>query len=244
MKVSTEVVLSILRMASKYQVNALRRRALAHLNTMYPLTLHEWDKRVETSTMSVQSEVQASFAHESTFARAFAIAKAAREVAAPWLLPTALYECCQYDLDVILAHFARAREQDIAEADADTELHNAILVGAFKQVEATRDVLKFLITESPADVCEDPVACHEVRRICLNNIYSITFGSGDPLGIWDDGDWETYLDGMCTSCFALCEAEHNREREAFWRKLPLLYAQRTEQTWEVLKQWFDHDMAL
>ncbi len=243
MKVSTEVVLSILGMATKYQVHALRRRALAHLNTMYPLTLKEWDARTETGTMSVQSEVQASFAHESTFARAFAIAKAARDFAAPWLLPAALYECCQYDLDVILAHFARAREQNIVEADADVELQNAIVVGAFKQVEATRDVLKFLIAESPADVCADPVSCHEVRRICLNNIYGITFGSGDPLGIWDGDDWDTYLDGMCEECLNLCSARHKREREALWRKLPLLYAQPTEHTWELLKQWFDHDMA-
>ncbi|KJA21606.1 hypothetical protein HYPSUDRAFT_684571 [Hypholoma sublateritium FD-334 SS-4] len=244
MKVSTEVVLSILRMGTKYHVNALRRRALAHLNTMYPLTLDEWDRRNETGTMSVQSEVQASFAHESTFARAFTIAKAAREFALPWVLPTALYECCQYDLEVILAHFARARDQDIIEADADTELHNSILVGAFKHMEATRDVLKFLIAESPADICADPAACHEVRRVCLNNIYGITFGSGDPLGIWDDEDWDTYLDGMCPDCVKLSWEQHKRERLALWRKLPFMYAQATVQNWEVLKEWFDRDMAI
>lgn len=220
-----------LRMGTKYQLSALCRRALVHLNMMYPLTLEEWDMRKETGTMSVQSKVQASFAHhESTFARAFAIAKACMNAANTTSKSS--------------SPISRAREQDIFEADTDTELHNLILVGTFKHTEVTRNVLKFLIAESPADVCADPATCHKVRRVCPNNIYGITFGSGDPLGIWDDEDWGTYLDGMCSVCVNLSWEEHKRERKALWRKLPFLYPQPTEQTWDILREWYDHDMAI
>ncbi|KAF8207978.1 hypothetical protein K438DRAFT_1962244 [Mycena galopus ATCC 62051] len=43
------LIAAILRLSTKYNVDILRRRALAHISSLYPTTLQEWDLRKDTA---------------------------------------------------------------------------------------------------------------------------------------------------------------------------------------------------
>jgi hypothetical protein len=220
-------------MSTKYQVQALRRRAIAHLNLSFPLTLGEWDNRINCSTISIRREVFTTLPFRSTFEAAIAIVIIAQTENVPWILPAALYECCTYDLDHILFHPTWANGM-ISE-----EMKKAIILGAFKHREATQAVLRFLVTPASKD-CQQSEICLEAKRNC-NEIYAGCFPVNNPLSIWDDGDFEAYVDGLCEACNENCWRFHEKARCNIWNDLPDMYGLRP---WSVLEELYDTEMSL
>lgn len=235
MTVTTEVVLGILKMSTTYGVQTLRRRALAHLNTVYPLTLQGWDNRKQ-GTIQTQSEVYKSFGFTSTFAMAYAIVKIAKDYHIPWILPAAFYDCCGFDLDTISAHFKECRDA----GNEDEDLKDSLILGAHAHMTASGEIFRFLTIAAPED-CSNPILCLELRRVCTETVSSL-FTSNDPLGIWDDEDWNAYLDGMCSVCMEKCKAIHRYERQEFWRKLPNKYGDQ-HRNWAVLMNLYIHEFG-
>ncbi|KAF9475830.1 hypothetical protein BDN70DRAFT_209286 [Pholiota conissans] len=230
---SINCVLGILKMATKFRVKALRRRALAHLNLTFPLTLEEWDERATLSTLSFRRDANTSTPFQSTFESAIAIVNTAEKVDAQWIKPAAIYECCTYDPDHFLVNPVWNDGVTISE-----ELKKTIIMGAFAHRNATRIVLKFLVSP-PCKECEQPQECLEVKRGC-NEHHATNFPLSSPLSIWEDGDWEGFLDGLCQPCEAQCWEQHSHARHAVRKELPKEYG--LEESWGVLQEKYSMEM--
>ncbi|KAJ7720600.1 hypothetical protein DFH07DRAFT_972548 [Mycena maculata] len=87
------VVSGVLRLSTKYIVDALAQKALAHLSIAWPSTLKGWDAR-EDLARSFELETSTSGGH--FYPSPIAVINLAREVNAPSLLPAAFYDLCRY----------------------------------------------------------------------------------------------------------------------------------------------------
>ncbi|KAK7012786.1 hypothetical protein R3P38DRAFT_3585217 [Favolaschia claudopus] len=83
--------LGILRLAHKYDVPYLRRRALQHLDCIYPTDLLGYDSKVEPT-----------LDRDVPLADRLLSVGIAKEVDALWLLPAAYYDMCRWPLDRLL----------------------------------------------------------------------------------------------------------------------------------------------
>ncbi|KAH9931902.1 uncharacterized protein B0H18DRAFT_1083414 [Fomitopsis serialis] len=86
-------VSGILRLANKYDIEKLRGTAVEHLSSAWPMTLRGWDSREDLArTFEIESGMQRGFRYPSPVA----VINLAREVDAPQLLPSALYDLSRY----------------------------------------------------------------------------------------------------------------------------------------------------
>ncbi|EJD07217.1 uncharacterized protein FOMMEDRAFT_24647 [Fomitiporia mediterranea MF3/22] len=90
------VVSGILRLASKYEIDGLRSRALEHLSVAWPATLKGWDAREEFLGNAGGSVEEPRF-----YPNPVEVINLAREVNAPNLLPSAFYDLSRYPLEHI-----------------------------------------------------------------------------------------------------------------------------------------------
>ncbi|EPQ56778.1 hypothetical protein GLOTRDRAFT_75636 [Gloeophyllum trabeum ATCC 11539] len=88
-----QVVSGILRLSSKYLIDALREKALAHLSKAWPTTLEGWDAR-EDRARSYESDAGPPTTY--LYPSPIAVINLAREVNAPSLLPSAFYDLSRY----------------------------------------------------------------------------------------------------------------------------------------------------
>ncbi|KAH7926421.1 hypothetical protein BV22DRAFT_1111714 [Leucogyrophana mollusca] len=88
-----QTVSGILRLATKYLVDSLRAKALAHLGTAWPSTLKGWDAREDVARAD---ELQTGPSAASIYPSPIAVINLAREVNAPTLLPSAFYDLSRY----------------------------------------------------------------------------------------------------------------------------------------------------
>ncbi|KAJ7639620.1 hypothetical protein DFH06DRAFT_1302363 [Mycena polygramma] len=84
--------LGILRLAHKYDVPYLRRRALEHMGTVHPTRLSEWKFNSAKLRPPNSDELIQRMATIDT----------ATEVGALWLLPTAYYDICRKQLSIFI----------------------------------------------------------------------------------------------------------------------------------------------
>ncbi|KAL5537242.1 hypothetical protein ACEPAF_1065 [Sanghuangporus sanghuang] len=105
------VVSGVLRLASKYVIDGLRTRALAHLSTAWPSTLKGWDAREEANGGGGGAE------DERFYPNPVEVINLAREVNAPSLLPSAFYDLSRYPLSDIFQQCQR----NSSSSDALTE---------------------------------------------------------------------------------------------------------------------------
>ncbi|KAF8920508.1 hypothetical protein CPB85DRAFT_1372650 [Mucidula mucida] len=85
-------VSGILRLSTKYIIDHLREKALAHLSTAWPSTLAGWDTREDYARYAEQDPAQ----HGRVYPSPIAVINLAHEVDAPSLLPAAFYDLCRY----------------------------------------------------------------------------------------------------------------------------------------------------
>ncbi|KAH8081297.1 hypothetical protein BXZ70DRAFT_632781 [Cristinia sonorae] len=88
-----KVVAGILRLSSKYMVDSLRAKALAHLTEAWPPTLKGWDAR-EDRARSHEQETGAG--RGLLYPSPIEVINLAREINAPGLLPSAFYDLSRY----------------------------------------------------------------------------------------------------------------------------------------------------
>ena len=89
------VVIGVLKLSHKYQVEHLVRRSLPTFTAIYPTSLQKWDIRQTRRQWSALTEA---------YGRALPIfvINIARTIAADTLLPSALFECCAYSYEEII----------------------------------------------------------------------------------------------------------------------------------------------
>ena len=217
---SYDVVLAILKLSTKYEVAYLRKRALAHLCLSYPLSLDQWNRRQEVSTLAAELEVDA---WPGSTSKTLKVIEVAKKLDIPWILPAAYYDCSTASLELLL-NYSKWNDGSI---DLDTK--NSILIGYHKQATSTHSkMLEFLYCD-PLDNCMQKEVCGEERRrfYGATQQWSIT----KPLEVMVDGDWECYLGDLCELCLGVSKVLFEKARKEFWERLPEIYGL---PKWEVL----------
>ncbi|KAJ7648604.1 hypothetical protein DFH06DRAFT_996980 [Mycena polygramma] len=206
--------LGILRLAHKYDVPYLRRRALEHLGTIYPTLLSEYKESTPSEILSTLDERLAAIG-------------AATEVGALWLLPAAYHAICQYGLSGIMENkgWLALGEQD----------RKTYILGSEAQIRQFPTVLSFLsVSKQPGDdSCADPAKCNR-SRLRLNGLHSLMSArKTPPLDTFNERRWQTMGRGICDSCVEEAKTIYASARQKFWYALPEMFGL---PSWEELEQ--------
>ncbi|PPQ79528.1 hypothetical protein CVT25_003410 [Psilocybe cyanescens] len=218
-----EFILAIFKLASKYEVRFLRRRALAHLERVYPCSdIDDWDRREDFSTFSIERQEFHCHPVSSTLTGTLNIIELCTAYNVPWILPTAFYECCLYDMKTLLAH---PKWKD-CPGSLPNDIKTRIICGYLAHKEESSRVLAFLHTDLPH--CENEQVCSNIRRVELRKLCTVREQPRemqDFLGkVWDMSDWDEFVSqGMCNSCLSCCKALHRAFRQVSWDNLPAMY---------------------
>ncbi|KAJ7847656.1 hypothetical protein B0H13DRAFT_2405622 [Mycena leptocephala] len=203
--VDIHVVLGILRLAHKYDIQYLYRRALRHLGTEYPTSLADLDKDLD--------------ALNGTVPLGFTVIQAVAQVGALWLLRSAYCFLCSHPVHTIIEEageqwncLSPAQRQPSLRAD----LHR--VAGLVK-------VHKFLHTV-PVH-CEHPKKCKNIRFDVQKDLFAAILsahGSRGAIGHWKEGSW-TLLEiaGLCQVWLTDAKAKYSVARRKFWDSLPAEY---------------------
>ncbi|KAJ7656457.1 hypothetical protein DFH06DRAFT_471708 [Mycena polygramma] len=159
-KVELQEVLGILRLAHKYDVNYLFRRALQHLSTAYPSDLLE----TLTPTTSIEDTEAYTTAHHSE------VIEVSTEVGALWVLPIAYYWMCSPGLSPLLEENERPNHL------STDQLRNCLR--SHTPIAAMLHVHQFLRAELPP--CEEPQDCPARLRIG-NELLLDAVSRGEPM---------------------------------------------------------------
>ncbi|KAJ7077641.1 hypothetical protein B0H15DRAFT_861447 [Mycena belliarum] len=197
-KTDLAAITGILRLAHKYDVQFLRRRALQHLDTGYPTSLAVYEVS--------GGETFASDGLDD----ALRTIQVASEVGAPWVLPTAFYFLCYSDMRDILG---AAQWALLSPADQGTAISSYT-----RQRTACPPVLPFLripFTEG----CTALDACTAYKAAYLEDVAA--WNISDPLGSYKD--WTPFEGRICAYCLERSEEYHRRARKKLWDELPAVY---------------------
>jgi len=204
-----DIVTSVLRLATKYDVAYLRSRALAHLLSTYPTTLEGWKARDTVRTIPGVENTP------------FAALSTATEFDLPWLVPSIVYCISSHDM---------AKTLDGAEwADGTLELswadkkrclvaRNRILI---TQNAHALNIIKSRLPAAGADQppCteETPGECAETRMKCADIL--TRWGTAGFLDFWDE-QAPVMAKSFCPACLQSFEALQQRTVAALWEELP------------------------
>ncbi|KAJ7652836.1 hypothetical protein DFH06DRAFT_1418543 [Mycena polygramma] len=215
-KTDLATITGILRLAHKYDVQYLRRRALQHLDTGYPTSLAVYEvSGAETFSSDGLDDSLRTI-------------QCASEVGAMWILPTAFYFLCYSDMRDILAAPSYAR---LSGADQET-----VVISYTKQRLACPPVLPFLripFTEG----CTALAGCSAYRASYLVDVGS--WNISDPLGSYKD--WTPFEGRICAYCLQQSEEYHRTARKKLWEELPAIYSL---PPWDVLERMKAESLAL
>ncbi|KAJ6582170.1 hypothetical protein B0H19DRAFT_1061615 [Mycena capillaripes] len=198
-----EDTLGILRLAHKYDVPYLRRRALEHLEPTYPRSLPEYDGRKGI----INDE-------PSDIGRRIATIETATEIGALWLLPVAYYDLCKYELSVIMKH---PRWNALREKE-----RKSCLIGHSAQIRQLQKISKFF---SAVSNCEDSMMCNRLR-LAVTFVGNTQMGRSMtwPLDYWNDERWAALgtLE-ICGTCITEAKAAYATARMECWTGLPEMF---------------------
>ncbi|KAJ7648618.1 hypothetical protein DFH06DRAFT_1095390 [Mycena polygramma] len=211
-----EDTLGILRLAHKYDVPYLRRRALQHLSSIYPTQLSEYSSCSEAITHLKLSQAVKTIL-------------TATEVGALWLLPMAYYNTCQLKLVAIITnqYWRTLRENE----------QHACLLGYEALLRRFSRILDFLLAwKEEDDDCEDYIECNRRRFQLTARLQSdLSPFMQSPLLFFelDEEGWQSLFVGACHNCVEEAKNLHATARRAFWDALPEIFRL---PRWEELEQ--------
>ncbi|KAF7353919.1 BTB domain-containing protein [Mycena venus] len=222
-----DVVVGVLRLSHKYEVDCLRRRALIHLSSAYRTTLPESDNSIyygnQMDPSCPASDIR-SFEWPDNWTHDIVTIQLAREVDAPWILPWAFY-CLgivyyrEPDNDVF--HGASSNGVSVALSLQDRK---SIARGhKLQSISSAVDILRFLTDPIEIEGCTSPKSCYLKRlRAIDGNRENLRVYASIPLALWSKDDWKL-LEGLCPICLVVLKRTHRSARHAFWDKLPEMY---------------------
>ncbi|KAJ6631913.1 hypothetical protein B0H10DRAFT_1771180 [Mycena sp. CBHHK59/15] len=191
----------ILRLATKYLVEPLRKRALAHLSSAFPLILNDY-----------RSSPSWSIADEE-YIRVILLA---RELSIDWILPVALYRRCDC---ITPEQFLNGVHHDNTRLELTTAdktvylLENPRLRG-----HTTSAVLNFLWDPPVIPGCKSELSCSQSRTSTRQGFETWRNSGYLPLTIWGESDWDGL--GVCKSCLSAMKVVHAIVLQKFWDGLP------------------------
>ncbi|KAJ6556677.1 hypothetical protein B0H10DRAFT_1894722 [Mycena sp. CBHHK59/15] len=196
-------VAGILRLATKYDIAYLRRRALQHLNLIYPSTTFSWNLRRISGTIPS--------ADLDDIENLTTIIALSQQVDTPWLIPAAMYFLSTRPMEVLVA----------ANLSAALLAQCIILHGQLRQLEIMSIVCTF---GDPVDVlkCTTAEQCRRTRLRCMALIMSEEqVHPLDPISRRIAGV-DPMIRSLCAPCTAELEGDRRRNIDEVWDKLPQL----------------------
>ncbi|KAK6969094.1 hypothetical protein R3P38DRAFT_2588728 [Favolaschia claudopus] len=199
------VVVSVLRMSDKYQVDALRKRALLHLSSVFPTTLLQYDA-LEIDRPSV-SELPL-------------VLSLARDLSIDWILPLALYWRCadlSKNCHEPLQYLSTSEQSQLLTASwtLATALSSKILDFLWPTVVAGHE------------------RC-SASRFAWRRVAERWRQDSMPLEIWDEGCWNM-LSEVCHHCLRNMKNQEQSTRQAVWDDLPHVFGLRAWSELEKMK---------
>ncbi|KAJ6535747.1 hypothetical protein B0H19DRAFT_1184106 [Mycena capillaripes] len=201
------IILGILRLSHKYDVQYLYRRSLGHL------IADGW--YTTTPDQIVRSHIPTPPTASEVIDNAFALIAAANEVGARWLLPRAYYIASGYSSHLLLPHLHGSMR----------EYAQICLAAHPHLVRGTIAVNRFIALNR---LCETGDICAYTREELLLDLLNQVSEQMDldPLGEWSTRRWEQLLtasEGLCESCLTYARSLHKIHLYTFWEKLPSIF---------------------
>ncbi|KAJ7751707.1 hypothetical protein B0H16DRAFT_1840144 [Mycena metata] len=220
-----DTIIGVLRLAHKYDVSFLHRRALQHLSTYYCTSLEHYRQGVsESYTMGSTLD-----AHLKTI-------QISVEVGSLWLLPDAYYSLLGFGLEEML---------NAKSWRCLGEYERSVSLRPFShkiQSLPTSALISVLSMWKDNDLaCSAWARCNQVRLATIQHYDWDDDEECDLLNALHSYIWcELEDSGMCGTCLAEAKAEHERKLETFWRELPSVFGL---PNWSALEKMRDAALA-
>jgi len=197
------LVASVLRLSSKYNVEYLRERAIAHLTECFPTTLGEWNLRHNANIM------------ETFPARPFLVLQLARKFDIPAMLPAAMYCCaCTPDIKSLCDGITSI---DGSHIELDWEDKRSCLLARQKLYDAQRIRLFGCLLDLPTCARCDSGKLEYLRRLEHKSIQS-----GFPYPFQQKFDL-SFDQAVCKECYNRSFSSFSAARQELWDDLPSLF---------------------
>ncbi|KAH9479465.1 hypothetical protein JR316_0008059 [Psilocybe cubensis] len=238
-------VSGILRLSSKYLIDSLRAKALAHLSQAWPSDLRTWDAREDVSR---GYEIDGTPGYTHRYPHPFSVISLAREVNAPSLLPAAFYDLSRYSFSQIFEpaeddplyrspplpslsaldtrRLALGRE---ASQNAVTTLIQSMGNGQYIRHAQQHPTSSHSRKSSSGGVCVSAAACRKdftelVDLATQHYLFDRERGCYDPLYVAEElGQLKSAEFSECKACAKSLEAWAAREREKIWKMIPFWF---------------------
>ncbi|EMD38728.1 hypothetical protein CERSUDRAFT_122314 [Gelatoporia subvermispora B] len=230
----------ILRLATKYIVDSLRKRALAHLCIAWPSALKEWDAREDIARIY---ELENATHRGLRYPSPVAIIHLARENDTSELLPAAFYDLARYQVSQMYEPgegepLAQPPLADSLGADdarrlalGKEALQHAVpaliqSMGAAPHRDAAHPAHVHHRRKSAGAVCTSAAACRKdftelVELATQHYLFDRGPGCCDPLYVAEElGQLKSAEFSECKACARALEAWAARERERIWKAIP------------------------
>ncbi|KZS99886.1 uncharacterized protein LAESUDRAFT_688821 [Laetiporus sulphureus 93-53] len=246
------VVSGVLRLSTKYFVDHLREKALAHLRVAWPSTLKGWDARED---LARAYECQSGSHRGHLYPSPVAIINLAREIHAPELLPSAFYDLSRYHYAQI---FEPAEEEPLRAQPRAYTLSTTDIQKLTLGKESSQNAVGTLIQSMGSDIhreertyghlshCTMASCTHHRRRSSGNVCVSVAAcrkdfselvdlatqhylfdrerGCTDPLYVAEElGQLKSAEFSECKACARALEKWAARERERIWKLIPMWF---------------------
>ncbi|KAJ7467887.1 hypothetical protein B0H11DRAFT_1921359 [Mycena galericulata] len=208
-------VIGVLRLAHKYDVQYLFRRALSHLDSMYPTQFLDF---LEVNSGNKEHHVSFPFGIHTDLI----VLRTACELGATWLLPTAYYSVCAYSTREILGSGASWSALGLHQ-------QQTCLVAQPELMRATAWTHAFLQDVSDHPDCSTPDDCAEAvseAREMLLQWSRQGYRDGDPLQTWVFAEIEAESEGqtvLCPGCTKIGEERYDAAQKEFWHQMPHMF---------------------
>ncbi|KAJ7043554.1 hypothetical protein C8F04DRAFT_1072491 [Mycena alexandri] len=242
-----QVVSGILRLSTKYIVDSLRAKALAHLCIAWPSTLKGWDAR-EDVARTFEMETSASGGH--FYPSPIAVINLSREVSAPCLLPAAFYDLCRYSYAQI---YEPADDEPLFQAPSSPTTYSTLSPLDMQRLALGKEAAQHNITaliqtmghaqthirhaqphthvrkSSSGGVCVSAAACRKdfselVDLATQHYLFDRERGHCDPLYVSEElGQLKSAEFSECKACAKSLETWAAREREKMWKMIPIWF---------------------
>ncbi|KAG2125023.1 hypothetical protein DEU56DRAFT_873160 [Suillus clintonianus] len=246
------MVSGILRLATKYLVDSLRTKALAHLSRAWPNSLKGWDARED---LARADEMQSGPGMSNIYPSPADVVILAREVNATSLLPSAFYDLSRY-------HYTQIFEQDDESGPsiARLPLSNADLQRLALGKEASQHAITTLIRSMGSHSHPHLLGHHaHSHRSCRRDFSELVAlatqhylfdrerGCTDPLYVAEELGQPLYDFGQASGADDARFGESRRsaevsECEACARALAMWATRERERMWKMIPLWFRLDV--
>ncbi|KIY44225.1 hypothetical protein FISHEDRAFT_52460 [Fistulina hepatica ATCC 64428] len=196
-----DVVSGVLRLATKYEVSHLRRRAIDHLERHYPMMFPEWDVTKYPKLTDIMKAAQLCDEYGFT-----------------WMVPVVLYSMSGELLEHVFNHSEWSK--------LSAHLQRQYLVG--RERLATVSMQLAVSFSEPLCSCETQERCAKARYGILCRLSREIETVSDPLDQW--AAWESYSQPpllkdtpLCPLCMEYMKLTYTVFRESLWDELPRIY---------------------